>query len=453
MIRIVLTSVIVLFLVACKESSPTASRQTTSSGIEYTLIQMPDHENVSIQVAWPSDWAYREDLNQAAPYVGTQLILAGGAEGFPAGDVGERFADLNSHGSLGLITVDNILGELNFEKGNMTETVEIANAHLRAPSLDEIWFGRIRDGIAQNMAEAQSQPAIRGYNAVWWAVFGDQPLRNALSLDEPGTFENLTRNDVIAWYDETITREPSAIVIAGTLTAKEAGVAIDALFDNLPDSDRDIRRDVTPDFTPRRILLHMPDTETTNLAFFAPLPPSRHGQEFEDMIITHALGGDDQSVLFEAMRTGLRASYEFGASIDNYTHEHRIFFMNGEVEGDKLTEAEHVVREAYMGFLENGPSGSLADRKVHFEAYFSTLAEFVADQARYELLSILDGFAQGRSLALSKDLSAVSEASVDTRLAEAFPTADNFIVIAVSPDTSALPGACVITSPREATDC
>ena len=146
MIRIVLILVSTLAFSACEEDGPTASRQTSPRGLEYTLIHMPAIKDVTIQVAWPTDWAYRTDVNQAAPYIGAQLILAGGAEGFQAGDVGERFADLNSEGNL-TSTVDHILGELTFEKDHMDETIAAGNAHLRAPELGEIWFERIRDGI------------------------------------------------------------------------------------------------------------------------------------------------------------------------------------------------------------------------------------------------------------------------------------------------------------------
>ena len=452
MIRIARALTAVLALSACQEDDPTASDETTTGGIEYRLIQLSENENVTIQVAWPTDWAYREGVNQAAPYIGVQLILSGGADGHPAGEVVERFADLNAEGNL-TPTTDHILGELTFERSTMAETVEIANAHLVAPTLEEAWFARIRDGIAQNMAEARVQPVHRSFDAARWAVFGDHPLRNALSLDEPGTFESLTRDDVVAWHLETITRVPEAIVIAGDLNAEEAGSAIDALFDGLPKHGGEITRQVDPNFSPRRILLHMPGAETTNLAFIAPLPATRLGKEFEDLIISQTLGGGDQSVLFEAVRTGLRASYDFGSGINNYTREHRILFLTGAVETNRLAETEMVVREAYAAFLATGPSGALSDRTAPLEAHLANLSDYVVDQARTELQSALDGFETGRTLALPDELATVTEASIAERLAADYPRESAFLVIAVSSDATALPAACVVTTPRAAADC
>ena len=453
MTRILILFATLLALAACKEDGPTASVETTPGGIEYTLLHMPEHEDATIHIAWPTDWAYRAETNKAAPVVGTQLILAGGADGYPAGDVGERFADLNSEGNIYVAVNDHVIGELTFERDRMDETIAIANAHLRAPTLDQMWFDRLREGAAVNMAEAQTQPAHAGFDAVRWAVFGAQPLRNALSLDEPGVFDELSRDEVVAWHSETFTRTPQAIVVAGGLDAADAGAAIDALLHGLPDASRTATKEAAPDYKARRILLHIPDAQSTTLSFIAPLSATRQGGEMEDLILIHALGGDEQSVLFEAVRTELRASYGFGAGMANYTRDHRILFMSGEVETAKLAGAEQVVRDAYADFRQSGPSGELEPRKAPLAANFAELPDFVVDQARSELQSALDGFEAGRSLRLTNELQAVTEGTLMDRLSSALPQAQDFIVISVSPDADALPGACVIRTPSAAADC
>ena len=278
-------------------------------------------------------------------------------------------------------------------------------------------------------------------------------MRSALSLDEEGMFDTVTPDDVMAWHGETFSRNPAAIVIAGDLDSSAAGAAVDALLNGLPDTQPDISATVEPDFTPRRILLHIPDAQVTNLAFLAPFPATRLGSEWEDVIIAHALGGDDQSVLFEAVRTGLRASYGYGVGINNYTREHRIIFMNGEIETAKLADAEEIVLQAYAAFLEDGPAGPLEARKSPLATNLLTLPEYVTDQATTELQSQLDGFAPGRSLELSAELGLVSDVSIAERLASAYPAGSDFIVIAVSPDATALPDACVISAPEDAVNC
>ncbi|MEP1535523.1 MAG: insulinase family protein [Paracoccaceae bacterium] len=453
MIRLLAALMFLFGLAACTEDGPAVSEETSPEGIKYTLMQIPDHEDVSIQVAWASDWGYREDANAAAPVIGTQLMLAGGADGHAPGEVGERFVDLGSAGNFYVSANDHVVGELTFERGTLDETVAIASAHLRTPTLDQTWFERIREGIDQDMAQARAQPAHAGFDVGRWSVFGAQPLRRALSLDDPAVFQSLTRDEVAGWHQETITRNPAAIVVAGGIDAKTAGTAIDTLLADLPDIEPPVAPDVEPDYSPKRILLHSPDAKVTTLSFIAPLPSTRLGNELEDLIAVHALGGDDQSALFNAVRTELRASYGFGAGIANYTREHRILFIAGEVETAKLGAAETTVRDVYASFRSSPINGDLGARKAPLEASFSTLPDYVIDLARSELQSSLDGFAPGRSLGLVDELKAVSDQSISDRLQNGFPTAEDFIVIAVSPDADALPGACVITTTEQATAC
>ncbi|MGM0824047.1 MAG: M16 family metallopeptidase [Pseudomonadota bacterium] len=458
MIRFIPLAAVIISLAACSsedgdKDAPTASNEVSPEGIEYTLVHMPESNEVAVNVAWPTDWAYREGTNQAAALVGSELILVGGAEGHPAGEVGERLADLNAEGSLYGVANDHIVGELIFERDDISEVIEIANAHLREPLLEQAWLSRINDEIEQGVTEERSQPAAAGFEAVRWAVFGEQPLRNALSLHDLDALNELTQDDIIAWHAETFTRSPEAVAVAGDINAQSAGAALDGLFEALPEQRREVQQAASTDFTPRRILLHMPEAEVSTLAFIAPLPPTSKGGEIEDAILTHALGGDDQSVLFDAVRSQLRASYGFGAGIENYTREDRILVMSGEIETDQVADTEGLVREVYATFRQNGLEGDLADHKAPLASHFSDVANLVAVQAGNELQRALDGFPSGSSLNTLDKLEAVTESSLNERLDNAFPKVDDFIVIAVSPESDALPEACVIKTPREAVDC
>ena len=452
MIRFLLALLVVFIPALGRAEAPAASPEISPGGIAFTLLRLPGNKDVVLTAAWPTGWAYREDVNQAAPIVGTRLILSGGAEGYPAGEVIETFADLKAEARLYLTAQDHVIGEIVTRKENVPAVVKIANAHLRAPTLDEGWFARIRDGVAQSMAEARARPSHAGFDAVRWAVFADQPLRSALSLDAPGVFGELTRKDVAAWHRETFTRRPEAVVVAGDIDAEAAGKAVDALLAGLPDNAPALSRQARADFTPRRILLHLPDAQVTSLAFIAPLPPTRLGGEVEDLILTGALGGE-KGVLFDAVRTRLRASYGFAAGFSNYTRESRVLFVAGEVESGRLAEVEEVVCDAFAAFRKAGPGGDLAARKAPLRAQFAKMPDFVLDVARAELQSALDGFQPGRSLRLAAEFDAVTEESLRARLAGAFPGAGDFIVIAVSPDGNAMPNACVITTPEQAADC
>lgn len=450
--RILLVLMAGLLLAGCKDDKPAASGETSPGGIAYSRIYLPEAEDVVIRIAWPTDWAQQEDVNQATPYIGADLVLAGGAKGYSAGDAGEVFADLDAEAGLS-VTVDHILGALVAPKENIAEVVRVANAHLRTPLLDDQWLARIRGGFANRMAETRARPDSQGSEALRWAVFGDSPIRAALSLDVPGMIGAVTRDDVMAWHAQIFTRNQAIIVIAGALDEDAAGQAIDALLDGLPDAAPVSSPVISANFTPRRILLHLPDAQTSSLTFVGPLPPTAEGGELQDFILATALGGGENSVLFTAVRSDLRASYGFGAGLDGFSRTNRFLALRGQVETGKIAEAEAVVRDAYAGFREAGPEGALADLKAPFVANFQQSRTRPGSVSLSALMAVLDGSGPQVALSLGDLLEKISEGSLRQRLQQAFPQPDRFIVLAVSPDANALPGACVITKPEQAITC
>ncbi|MGP9791315.1 M16 family metallopeptidase [Roseinatronobacter sp. NSM] len=452
MIRFALALPLVLGLSFCEgDKTPTASDQTSPNGTPYRLIQMPGNEYAAILAAWPNDWVWAEGRNPTASYIGAQLILAGGAQGYLAGEVVERFADMDANGDLP-VSADHLYGMLAAKKGDWLEAIAIANAHLTQPSFDPDWFDRIRTGFAQNIAEARSQAMNQGFDALRWAILGDHPLRAMLSLDDADAFASLSLEDLRAWHSATVTAQPEAVVITGDITPEQAGAGLDALLAGLPEGGAQAR-EVVLDYRPRQILLHLPDVTEAHLTFVALLPATRLGGDMEDLILATALGGAEDSVLFASVRDGLRASYSFNAGLANYTRENRFLVMTGALESAKLADAVDVVRDAYAGFRTAGPAGDINDHIAPLRASFEQTRNYVMNQGRMELETTLDGFATGHSLTMLEMLNSLTMSDLRNRLQGHWPRAQDFVIMAVSPDADALPGACVITRAQDAKDC
>lgn len=446
--QILAATLCLLLLSGCEEVKPGASNETSQGGLAYTRLFIPGTKDVAIQVAWPTDWAFRENVNQAVPYIGADLILAAGAEGYPAGEVVETFADLKAEGRL-WVTPDSLQGQLVVPKENLAKAVEIANAHLVKPTLDQTWFEQVRQGLADRLAETLARPLTRGYDALRWSIFGDQPLRRALSVDPPAQVTSATRDDVLEWHRQTITRTGIKIVIAGEIDAKLAGTTIDALVNGITEGR--VVLPVKPSFEvkPRRLLLHAPDATTSTLVFIGPMPPTRDGGELEDLILAAALGGNDQSVLFGAVRTGLRASYGFGAALDAFNRETRVLILSGEIETSKLAEAEKIIRNTYADFRKSPALNDLEIRKGPFREHFKSVTKDPVTTSYSAISAILDGQDPSVALNLVSLVDKVTSKTIATRISQAFPPSEALTMLAVSPDATALPGACVVRSAAE----
>jgi zinc protease len=446
--------VLALTLIASAQTSVAGEVTTEISpgGIEYVRLYMPDTEDVAIQIAWPTDWVVREEFNHAVADLGAELIFAGGAEGFPPGEISEVHADLNAQATV-WFTSDHLHAEIIAPKDNLEKAVESTAVHLSAPSMDAAWLERVRQENISIMAEEMSVPINRGYEALRWAILGDTSFRRALSGNVPELYTKATREQVLEWHRTAFVRNDAEIVIAGAINAVVAGKAVDTLFSQLPEGKS--LAPVTPkaDFSPRRILLHVPEAQTSTLEFFGPLPPTRMGGEVEDLLLASILGGSDNSVLFDAVRTGLRASYGFGAGIDGYSRELRFLFLAGEVETGKLAEAETIVRTAYAEFLKAPQLGDLSALKRPLATHIEQNMRDPITASFPLLVGLLDGQDPDVILRLTALLEEVTDETLHSRASSAFPSAEDLIVLAVSPDATALPDACVIKTPPEAVNC
>jgi zinc protease len=281
-----------VLLAGCKEEKPSLFAEKSPGGIEYLRVLIPAADDTVIRIAWPTDWAFRAEANQAVPFIGVDLILAGGAVGYPAGEVVEAFADLRAEGSLWVNNSEHVMGVLTAPKENFSAALKIANAHLRAPLLAQDWFERMRDQDAADMTEAAAKPLNKGLDTLYWSVLGDGSLRRMLTYETSEEIAAATRDEVVKWHRETFFRSPAKIVIAGDVTASEAGTAVDALLEGLPDGRGVEPRKAKVNTSPKRILLHLPDAQTTNLLFVAPISAlATLLHDSEEVILLGALGG------------------------------------------------------------------------------------------------------------------------------------------------------------------
>lgn len=464
MINKIVAALLVLCLSACLTKQNTVTEEFSAGGLPFTLVHMPDNPRITIRIAWPSNWAgdsaggssdssaVIKERNQAVPYIGTELLFAGGAEGYPVGELDKRFDEINTEAFLSA-TVGHILGTIHFSPEHQNESIKTANAHLKSPSLDEQRFAQARDQLARQLAGVGASAEAQGFDALRWALFGTQPIREALSLDGRSEVASVTQAEVVAWAKTVFKRTGATIAIAGDLNPDDAGAALDALFEGLPQGHSTEYQSATADFSARRILMHVPESTTSTLSFIGKLPPLTDFAELEDMLLTVAITEHWKNGLAEADDEQIPARYRFGADFSAFTYEHRFILLTGQVEISEVADAEKQLRKAYQAFRTNLPIEDLQKIKEPYSVEFKKYLKNSGSMSNSVLMAKLNGMDPARSLDFQEELDSISKQSLSQRLQTAFPGVDDFIVLVDSPDKTALPNACVISEPSEALDC
>ena len=447
----------VVLCVALAASGPASAVEieslTSPGGIEFLLAPIPDADAVSVQVAWPSDWVYTEP-SVGTPYVGADLVVQGGAGERDAAEAQQAFEDLRAEGAV-LVSADVVQGALSVPAEHLDAAVALGAETLARPALDERWFERVRDGFEANIEEGRSTTDALVGRTLRRLVHGDTGLERFLSTADPGVASDVTLEDVRRWHADTFVRAGMTVAVAGGVDADAAGEAVDALLGELPEGDAPpAAPDASADFSPRTVLVHAPDADQGIVALTGRLPPTSAGGELEDVVAALALGGDEKSVLFEALRTGLRAAYSPAALIDPQTRAVRTVLLYAAVDAAGVDAARDAMLQAYAGFRKDGPDegeiGAIAERIRHgFEQTF----EDPAALAQTVLANALDGRPPARLIGIADEIDAVSAASVKARLDAAWPPADELVQVLLSPDAGAVDGACTIEDAEDASDC
>jgi len=453
--RFLFLAALMLSLAACKED---ASREVvlaeTPDGRPFHF--MPIYEDgvtdITITIAWPMSWAFSVDRNQAVPYVAAEAILSGGTGEFAPQDVLELFNDKNSRGQL-YARADHAIGEVSFPKEHIDDVISIASEMLKSPQFDQAWIDRIKQGFLANQTQSQAQTANQMWAVARLAVLGETPLNDFLSLPNIPVISDVSVDDLRRWHAETIVQNGVIISVTGAISRDDAGKAVDQLLSGLPEGQAQATHNVDTNFEPKTLLLHLPDAEKTTLGLMGQLPPTAEGGDLTDLLALSFFGRSGSGPLFDAVRTDLRASYGFQAGSTNYDRATRIMFIAGEVETEKLAEASELIRTTYESYRTAPDLTGLDDLRRGMAEGTAQNVLYVDVAARTMLELALDSRDPSDAPRLGELLENVMALEVQERLASVFPSGDDLIIVAASPDASALPGACVITKIEQVAQC
>lgn len=454
--RIIALSLCALTLLsACKDDTGREVISLTSpSGLPFLFMEIdePDVTDITISVAWPTMWPVTQGKNPAVPYVGAQYIPSVGTPEIDVATMAENFADMNASGAIEP-NVAYVKADISFPREHTDTVVPIANEMLQNSPTQEQWLTRIKQGIFDGQRQNLDLSSTKIWMAQRLALYGDTPLVASLDLPDLTMIDKVTLADVAAWQTETFTRAGVKIGVAGAISAKDAGEAVDALFEGLPEGTVTVIEIPLADMSPITILLHDPSAEKTTLAITGPMPVSLGDDAYDDLLAFAVFGAQPGGPLFDAVRTKLRATYGLEASSFESLTNRPFMYITGEIDTEKLAEARDTILASYNDFRINPDLSGLDDARGIWGDLIQENISYV-DVSAFALRETLINGDDYTAIVRSEDIvRARTQEQVKARIMSAFPPADQLSVFAISPDENALPGACVITNYRDAVTC
>ncbi|MDE2759715.1 MAG: pitrilysin family protein [Paracoccaceae bacterium] len=118
---------------------------------------------------------------------------------------------------------------------HLEPSVDLLRKALEQPSFDSEPMERVRGQILTNIDFDEKDPEEIAFDAFIDIMFGDHPL-NRKREGNKSSITNLTREDIIAAYQNALVRGKVVVGAAGDITADQLGELLDGLLGGLPDT-------------------------------------------------------------------------------------------------------------------------------------------------------------------------------------------------------------------------
>jgi zinc protease len=206
---------------------------------------------------------------------------------------------------------DSLAVSARFLTENRDEAVDLLRLALTQPRFDADAIERVRAqvlvGIESDAKDPQSIASAR-FNA---AAFGDHPYGSAID----GTVETvsaLTRDDLIAAHQATLTRDRIYVSAVGDITATELGLLVDELLGDLPAEGPPLPPSVVFGLEGGETIVPFPGPQS--VALFGHAGIKRDDDDFfAAFILNHILGGGGfESRLMQEVREKRGLTYGIG---------------------------------------------------------------------------------------------------------------------------------------------
>ena len=272
---------------------------TTPQGhaFHFTPIYEPDVTDITITIAWPSDWTYEASLNPAVPYIGAETLLSGGTEAISPKELNEFYlTEIQADRSFPRRTT--YMAKSTFQKNTEKTSLNLLEMRCAGYNSIQVGFHRVKGIIRQNMQSKHLKTETKMWNLARKANWGDSPLYHFLTLPDLAVIDDVSVDMLRQWHERTFTQSGLTIVVTGAISRQDAGSSVDTLLFDLLKGRVSPPHDVNATIKPQTVFLHVPEAKKTTIGILGRLPPTSQGNDLTDLLALSHFSQNGSGPLF-----------------------------------------------------------------------------------------------------------------------------------------------------------
>lgn len=436
------------------DSDSVLQEVTTPDGHKFWYYAMPKAARTAIAVNWAQQVPLDEGIHPSTARVGIDVMLNGGAGGRDAAQIVADYQDLDAGSGL-WVQPNDVSGFIVAPDQHLATAREIAHDVITKPALEQRWFDREHQNLVDRALEDHASSWGIAWNLARDVALGDHAFNKFWSDLPHDGIKSISLADVKDWYKSSFSSATATVAVAGSASIDVAAKELDLLLGGLPKHEPSAPVDFPkPSIEGKTILLHNPDAPKSVVILLGNFAPNDEETVVPLNLGVGVLGQSKQSRLFKTVRSGLGASYGFGAGLFEFTREHRMLEMSGEVETAKLSEALSEIEHTYKKFRAKGIGRvEFPLAKRFYKREFEKQLRNPTSMAFTVIEVVRKGYSDDYVHTLPDRLDSLERSSTNRLISELFPAYDQLLTVIVSPDDKAVEGACVVSKIEEAANC
>ncbi|SKA31817.1 zinc protease [Enhydrobacter aerosaccus] len=335
---------------------------TTPLGIKAWLVEDRSAPLVALSFSF-ADGTASEPESQKGVTSLMATMLTDGAGALTADIFRRREEDAATHLSFGASS-DRLSGTLRVLTASRDEGFDLLRLAVTEPRFDSDMLDQRRDQAIAGLNQAEQSPRSVAERTLMASMFAGHPYsRDASGLRE--TLKTLTPADLKGRARSVLQRRGLIVAAVGDIDAQTLARQLDRAFGALPEGELPA---ALPDWAPpagsRTIAIERPVPQSAVLMAM-PGVLRRDPDWYAALILSHILGGGQQSRLFEEVREKRGLAYSVSASLRSSAKASMLVVSTGSA-NDRVAEAIHVIQTVLARLRTEGVTEQeVADAKTY----------------------------------------------------------------------------------------
>jgi zinc protease len=357
-----LALVLALVLMASRAQAVEVKEVTTPLGLKAWLVEDKSTPVVALAFSFAGGSARDGETQKGVTSLAASL-LTDGAGPFDAQAFKQRQEESSVSLSFGA-SLDYVGGSMRLLSAKRDEAFELLRLAVSEPRFDADRFEQRRAQAIAQINQADQRPASVAQRTMMATVFAGHPYaNNASGVRE--TLRSLTAEDVRQRAARLLNRQGLVIVAVGDIDGAELARQLDRAFGGLPAGTAEPPLpDWAPPSKPRTVSIDRPVPQASMLVALPGMlrpDPDWHAA----VVMTHILGGGQQSRLYTEVREKRGLAYSISAGLRTQQRAGLLVVSTGSA-NERIADSLRVIRPEIARLREGGVTDQeLTDAKVY----------------------------------------------------------------------------------------